>query len=163
MKVATTQVHGVLVAVHGIGLLLRGPSGTGKSGCALELIRRGHRLVADDVVEVHGDPVNQRLVGAPPATIAGRLEVQDVGIIEVKPLFGAAALAASHPIDAVVELAAATMGEHRRRHEPAPTTLLLGHTLRTYAIRGTEVISVANRLEVIARMMRAARSDQGGT
>jgi len=159
VKASSTQVHGVLVVIRGTGLLLRGASGTGKSDCALELIRRGHRLVADDVVEIRGDPVHHRLVGAPPAAIAGRLEVQDVGIIAVEPIFGTTALAPSHEVDAVVDLIAAAPEEHRRRHiDPPPPTRLLGHALPTYVIRGTEVTTVANRLEVIAGVLHAARS-----
>jgi HPr kinase/phosphorylase len=162
VTVASTQVHGVLAVIHGIGLLVRGGSGSGKSNCALELIRRGHHLVADDVVEIRSDAVHHYLVGTPPATLAGRLEVQDVGIIDVQAVFGASALAASHRIDAIIDLVAAVPGQPRRRNAPPPPTRLLGHTLATYAIRVTEAATLANRLEVIAKILRATQAPLAG-
>jgi HPr kinase/phosphorylase len=163
VKATATQVHGVLVVVQGIGLLLRGESGMGKSDCALELIRRGHRLVADDVVEIRADGDGQPPVGSAPAAIAGQLEVQDVGIVEVSSLFGTGALIPSHGVDAVIDLIAAVPGSHRRRHlDPSSPTDLLGHNVPTYVLHGTEVTTVANRLEVIARMLRTARSRPAG-
>lgn len=153
----------MLVVVDGIGLLVRGKSGTGKSGCALELVRRGHRLVADDVVEIRDEAVHERLLGSPPAAIAGRLEVQDVGIVEVATLFGPDALAASHPVDVVIDLVPVASGKHRPRHVDLPSPAhLLGHTLPTYVVHGPDVTSVANRLEVIARTVRTARSPRTG-
>jgi len=150
-----SQVHGVLVTIDGIGLLLRGPSGTGKSECALELIRRGHRLVADDVVEIVVDSTVDGLVGAPPATLAGRLEVQEIGIVEVERLFGAQAVRARQRIDAVVDLAPPAPEDHRRRPvDPAPPVSLLGHSLPAYTLRAAGVTAVTNRLEIIAQLLR---------
>ncbi|SDH65983.1 HPr(Ser) kinase/phosphatase [Alteribacillus bidgolensis] len=86
-----TAVHGVLVDIYGIGVLLTGASGVGKSETALDLVRRGHRLVADDSVEIrqqHGDT----LVGRPPELIQHLLEIRGLGIIDVMTLFGAGAV-----------------------------------------------------------------------
>jgi len=150
-----SQVHGVLVTVGGMGLLLRGPSGTGKSECALELIRRGHSLVADDVVEIADDAATEGLVGAPPAALAGRLEVQEIGVIDVERLFGTLAIRARQHIDAVVDLVPPGPEDHRRRPvDPAPPVALLGHTLPAYTLRATGVTAVSNRLEIIARLLR---------
>ena len=82
-----THIHGVLVGVSGIGVLIRGAAGIGKSECALELIKRGHILVADDVVEVQAR-WNRFLVGSCPAMLRHYMEVRGLGIIDVELLFG---------------------------------------------------------------------------
>jgi len=86
-----TTVHGVLVDVYGIGVLLQGESGTGKSECALDLVTRGHRLVADDVVGVvrEGDRI---LMGHGPSRIRHHMEIRGLGIINIRDLFGVAAI-----------------------------------------------------------------------
>jgi HPr kinase/phosphorylase len=97
------RIHGALLDVHGVGVLLLGPSGIGKSECALELIHRGHCLVADDVVEVEaaGDG---RLVGRAPERIRHHMEIRGLGILYVPDLFGPASVAESAPLDLVCEL-----------------------------------------------------------
>jgi HPr kinase/phosphorylase len=91
----TARVHGALVDVEGIGVLLLGPSGIGKSECALELVRRGHRLVADDVVvlrrEVEGPGQGAGegpLIGETPDLIRHHMELRGIGIVYVPDLFG---------------------------------------------------------------------------
>ncbi len=79
-------VHGVLVDVYGEGLLIIGESGIGKSEAALELVRRGHRLVADDVVEIR-KPNERTLFGTAPATTKHLIELRGIGIIDVKSLY----------------------------------------------------------------------------
>ncbi len=83
-----TSVHGVLVDVYGVGVLITGASGIGKSETALELVKKGHRLVADDHVEIR-QPEENVLVGSPPELIQHLLEIRGVGIINVMTLFGA--------------------------------------------------------------------------
>ncbi len=83
-----TTLHGALLDVHGVGILLLGPSGVGKSECALELVTRGHRLVADDVVELRCDDAG-RVIGSAPAQVRHYMEIRGVGIIFVPDLFGA--------------------------------------------------------------------------
>jgi len=85
-----TAVHGVLVDVYGIGVLITGKSGIGKSETALELIKRGHRLVADDNVEIRQEDYDT-LIGNPPPLIEHLLEIRGLGIINVMTLFGAGA------------------------------------------------------------------------
>ncbi|SDI44523.1 HPr(Ser) kinase/phosphatase [Natribacillus halophilus] len=87
----TTAVHGVLVDIYGIGVLLTGASGVGKSETALDLVRRGHRLVADDSVEISQQHANT-LMGRPPELIKHLLEIRGLGIIDVMTLFGAGAV-----------------------------------------------------------------------
>lgn len=97
------SVHGVLVDVYGIGLLITGESGVGKSETALELVQKGHRLVADDRVELYQyDELT--LVGEAPEILANLIEIRGIGIIDVMTLFGAGAILESKQIDLVVYL-----------------------------------------------------------
>ena len=99
---APLRVHGVLVRVHGVGVLLIGESGIGKSECALELISRGHRLVADDAVDVA--PAPNELIGTAPHSTSNLLEIRGLGVINVENTFGAEAISKSSTIDLCVEL-----------------------------------------------------------
>lgn len=98
-----TAVHGVLVDIYGIGVLLTGKSGVGKSETALELIKKGHRLVADDCVEIRQESENM-LVGNPPKLIEHLLEIRGLGIIDIMTLFGASAVRTHKRISLVIEL-----------------------------------------------------------
>jgi HPr kinase/phosphorylase len=96
-------VHGVLVDVYGEGLLIIGESGIGKSEAALELIRRGHRLVADDVVKIKR--LNEHtLMGSSPATTQYLIELRGIGIIDVKSLYGVECVKEKQRIDLVIKL-----------------------------------------------------------
>jgi HPr kinase/phosphorylase len=98
----TVLLHGVLVDVFSVGILLSGPSGIGKSECALDLILRGHRLVADDAVLVRRKEA--ALMGSGSPRIRHHMEIRGLGIINVKDLFGAASVCERKPIDLVVEM-----------------------------------------------------------
>ncbi|WP_416828452.1 HPr(Ser) kinase/phosphatase [Ectobacillus polymachus] len=87
----TTAIHGVLVDIYGVGVLIMGSSGVGKSETALELVKRGHRLVADDSVEIRQED-EDTLVGSSPELIEHLLEIRGLGIINVMTLFGAGAV-----------------------------------------------------------------------
>ena len=95
--------HGVLVEVYGEGCLLIGDSGVGKSETAIELIKRGHRLVADDAVEILRTSINT-IVGQSPANIRHFIELRGIGIINARQLFGMGAIKTSEKIDMVVNL-----------------------------------------------------------
>lgn len=95
--------HGVLMDVHGIGTLLLGPSGIGKSECALFLVERGHRFVADDQVILSLLP-SERILGRPPTLLRNHLEVRGIGIINVRDLFGANAVRSEKTVQLVVEI-----------------------------------------------------------
>lgn len=99
----TTAIHGVLVDVYGIGVLLMGKSGVGKSETALELVKKGHRLVADDCVEIRQESENL-LIGSPPPLLEHLLEIRGIGIIDIMTLFGASAVRSYKRITLVVEL-----------------------------------------------------------
>lgn len=98
-----TAVHGVLVDIYGIGVLITGKSGVGKSETALELVKKGHRLVADDAVEIHQEGENT-LVGHAPKLIEHLLEIRGVGIIDIMTLFGASAVRTFKRISLVIDL-----------------------------------------------------------
>lgn len=95
--------HGVLVEVYGEGVLLLGESGVGKSETAIELVKRGHRLVADDAVEIKRVGV-KRLVGTAPELIRHYIELRGIGVVDVQQLFGMSAVRESQDIDLVVNL-----------------------------------------------------------
>jgi len=96
-------VHGVLLDVLGLGILLLGPSGIGKSECALELILKGHRLVADDLVEIKRRGID-RLVGKGGQILKYHMELRGLGIIDIKELFGISATGCSQTLDLAVRL-----------------------------------------------------------
>lgn len=96
------STHGVLVDLYGVGVLITGKSGIGKSETALELIQRGHRLVADDAVVIR--KVNERLIGSAPEKIRYFMEVRGIGIIDVRSMYGVGAIKNDKVIDMVVQL-----------------------------------------------------------
>ena len=96
-------IHGVLVDVYGEGLLITGESGIGKSEAALELIRRGHRLVSDDVVEI--SKINEHtLIGTAPDITRHFIELRGIGIVDVKTLYGVECVKEKQEIDLVIKL-----------------------------------------------------------
>ena len=98
-----STMHGVLLDVYGLGVLLTGESGVGKSEAALELIKRGHQLVADDVIEIK--KVNEnRLIGESPETIRHFMEIRGIGIIDIRQMYGIGAVLMNKSIDIVIHL-----------------------------------------------------------
>ena len=97
------SIHGVLVDVYGEGVLLMGESGVGKSEAALELVKRGHRLVTDDVVEIRKVD-EETLIGRSPAITRHFIDLRGIGIVDVKELFGVSSIRESKQIDMVMRL-----------------------------------------------------------
>jgi HPr kinase/phosphorylase len=97
-----TSIHGVLVDILGIGILLLGPSGIGKSEIALDLVVRGHRLVADDIVHIRKKA--GFVFGSGSGIIRHHMEIRGLGIINIKDLFGVAAVRETKKLELVVEL-----------------------------------------------------------
>lgn len=95
--------HGVLVEVYGEGMLLLGDSGIGKSETAIELVKRGHRLIADDAVEIK-KVSSKTLVGSAPAMIRHYMELRGIGVVDVRRLFGIGSVKETEKIDLVVNL-----------------------------------------------------------
>ncbi len=98
-----TTLHGVLVEIYGEGLLLLGESGVGKSETAMEIVKRGHRLIADDLVEVRRVS-DTTLLGRAPEIIRHLIEIRGLGILDVKELFGVSAVKPQESIDFVINL-----------------------------------------------------------
>lgn len=119
-----TTLHGVLVDVYGMGVLLLGESGIGKSECALDLVHRGHRLVADDAVDIRRYP-SGALVGRAAEMIRYHMELRGIGIINIKHLFGVSAVRASKSIELIIEL---------QRWDPTKKYDRLGLDGETYTI-----------------------------
>ncbi len=99
----TTHIHGVLVDVLGVGVLLLGKSGIGKSECALDLVIRGHRLVGDDIIRIK-KKMPASLVGQAGETIQYHMEIRGLGIINIKDLYGVSSIREKKIIDMVLEL-----------------------------------------------------------
>jgi len=98
-----TTMHAVLVDVYGLGVLITGESGVGKSEAALELVKRGHQLVADDVVDICRVTEN-RLVGEAPETVRHFMEIRGIGIIDIRQMFGIGSVLMSKSIDLGIHL-----------------------------------------------------------
>ena len=97
------SVHGVLVDVYGEGVLITGESGIGKSEAALELVKRGHRLVTDDVVELR-KVSDDTIIGSAPDITKNFIELRGIGIVDIKALFGVASVRDTQSIDLVIKL-----------------------------------------------------------
>lgn len=97
------SIHGVLVDIYGVGVLIMGESGVGKSEAALELIKRGHRLVTDDVVEIR-KVSDDTLVGKAPDITKNLIELRGIGIVDVKTMFGVQSVRETQTIDLVITL-----------------------------------------------------------
>ena len=98
----TTSIHGVLLDVYGVGVLLSGASGIGKSETALEMVKRGHRLVADDMVMIKN--VKNRIFGTAPDVIRFFMEIRGIGIIDVKNMYGVGSVLYEKEVELVLEL-----------------------------------------------------------
>jgi HPr kinase/phosphorylase len=146
-----TMLHGVLIDILGLGALIVGESGIGKSECALDLIVRGHRLVADDTVEIRRRS-ESILIGTCPELTRHHMELRGLGLINVKDLFGIASTRSSKRVELVVQL---------ERWEPGHEYERLGLDDNSYEILGLQVPlirmpvapgrSVAILVEVAAR------------
>jgi len=98
-----TEVHGTLVDVYGVGLMFTGRSGIGKSECALDLIERGHRLVADDIVEITRTP-EEVLIGRYREVLRHHLEIRGIGVIDVQAIFGIRSIRMQKRVEVEVQL-----------------------------------------------------------
>lgn len=147
-----THVHGVLVKVSGLGVLIRGDAGIGKSECALELIKRGHILVADDVVEIQRRR-GHILMGSCPPMLKHYMEVRGLGIIDVELLFGVGSSMDSTQVEMEVNLVSPTGTIDRLGIEQQKTSLL-GVEINSLTIPVTPGRNLAVLIEVAALNQR---------
>ena len=148
-----THIHGVLVGVSGIGVLIRGGAGIGKSECALELIKRGHILVADDVVEVQAR-WGRFLVGSCPAMLKHYMEVRGLGIIDVELLFGVGSTLDEMNIELEVVLTPPQKNGLDRLGVEQNTTTILGVDVPSMTLPVTPGRNLAVLIEVAALNQR---------
>jgi HPr kinase/phosphorylase len=150
-----TQIHGALVEVLGLGIVLTGPSGIGKSECVLELVQRGHRLVADDVVRLRpfrwpdGEPY---LIGTSPEAIRHYLEIRGIGLLCISDLYGKESVLNEHRVDLVCRLEKWRKGkEYERVGLDRPMEELAGISIPTLTIPMRPATSSATLVEVAGR------------
>ena len=142
--------HGVLIEIYGEGVLLTGESGMGKSETAVELLKRGHRLIADDAVEIRKISGNT-LVGSAPALIRNYIELRGIGIINVANLFGMGAVKAENEINLVVNIEPwSNQAVYDRLGAESSYTELLGVKVPMHTIPITPGRNLAVILEVAA-------------
>ena len=146
--------HGVLVEVYGIGLLLQGESGVGKSEAAIELLKRGHRLIADDAVEIKAIDVNV-VEGTAPELIRHYVELRGIGVVDVRQIFGVGAIKSAQNIHLVVNLEPWNDGAHYDRLGLSENTVdILGVSVATVTIPVKPGRNLAVILEVAAMNQR---------
>jgi len=142
-------MHATLVDVYGVGVLLTGKSGIGKSECALELIERGHRLISDDLTQIKSDEVS--LIGTSPKDFGYFMEVRGVGVIDIERMFGIQAVRKQSIVDIQVELMLWHENmDYERIGMGGKTTEMLGEKIPLVNIPVSPGKNVAIIIEVIA-------------
>jgi HPr kinase/phosphorylase len=148
---STTSIHGVLMDVFGVGVLILGKSGIGKSECALDLILRGHRLVADDMVSIQKRSPSS-LIGSGFDVIKHHMEIRGLGIINIRSLFGVEAIREQKKIELVLELMEwDTNREYDRLGFEEEKYPILGVELPMLRIPVTPARNLTTIIEVAAR------------
>lgn len=156
-QAAPLQLHGALVEVRRLGVLILGPSGIGKSEIALELVVRGHRLVADDVVRVHPGE-DGRLRGRAPELIRHHMELRGIGIVYLPELYGESAVREEAPIDLICRLEPWIEGaEVERVGLERPEERILGIPLPRVVLPVRPSGSMATLIEVAVRDLERRR------
>lgn len=146
-------IHGVLMDLYGVGVLMIGESGIGKSETALSLIERGHRLVADDAVTIKR--IGERLNGSCPDVIRYFMEVRGIGIIDIKAMYGASAVQLDKTIDMIVKLEAwDDKAQYTRIGTPDDTYTILGVKKPLHVVPVKPGRNLAVILEAAARTHR---------
>ena len=149
--------HGVLVEVYGEGMLILGESGVGKSETAIELVKRGHRLIADDAVEIK-KVSSKTLVGSAPEIIRHYVELRGIGIVDVKRIFGIGAVKTTEKIDMIVNLEPWVQGKmYDRLGLENEVTEILGIEIPTTVIPVRPGRNLAIILEIAAMNNRQKR------
>ncbi|MBO6048141.1 MAG: HPr(Ser) kinase/phosphatase [Erysipelotrichaceae bacterium] len=102
MLAPNVLIHGVFMNIYGKGVIIKGDSGIGKSEIALDLIKRGHQLIADDAVELYR--IGQHILGKPPAVLENLLEIRGIGVIDASKMFGAGSVLPRDYVDVIIQL-----------------------------------------------------------
>lgn len=150
-------LHGTLMEVYGIGVLILGDSGIGKSECALDLITRGHRLIADDSVRIR--EVGDRLIGEAPESIRDFIEIRGLGIINARDLFGVSALSPSTEIRFCIEFSDLTSSTADRLGLERNMLNILNSSIQKYLL---PVMPGRNLATLVEASVRVFVSSQDG-
>lgn len=143
--------HGVMMSITGIGIFIQGRPGLGKSSIALDLIQRGHQLIADDITDFY--TANQDLLAQVPAELAGKLHCRELGPIDVTRIFGPQAWQHQHRLDLIVRLEPVASGP--QLYDPQTTEKLAGYTLPCWHLTLDNPVPVSQRIELLARLFPA--------
>lgn len=144
------QAHGALIDVLGVGVLVLGKSGVGKSECALELICRGHRLVADDVVRIHEQ--GGRLLGRAPERIRHYMEIRGIGLLYIPELYGPDSVRDEAPVDLLCRLEVWRAGaDYERVGIDRPRETLAGVSIPALVLPVRPAGNMATLVEVAVR------------
>lgn len=155
--------HGVLIEVYGEGILILGDSGVGKSEAAIELVKRGHRLIADDAVEIKRVS-SKTLVGSAPEIIRHFVELRGIGVVDVKRLFGMGAVKLTEKIDLVIKLEPWKEGKnYDRLGEENASTCILGIPIPSLTVPVKPGRNLAVIIEVAAMNDRNKRMGYNAT
>lgn len=159
-----TDAHGTFVTLFGLGVLLQGPSGIGKSEIALSLIERGHPLVADDTVQIRVEE-DRELVGSAPELGRHHMEIRGLGILNVRQLFGAVAVVDEHPIHLVVDLLPMAASRREERLGGFRVKTILGVQVPRVTVQVRTGRNMAVIVEAAARnqKLRSIGYDTAGT
>lgn len=155
-------LQGVFLDVSGLGILITGESGVGKTECALELMTRGHKLVSDDVIEI--EKRGERLYGRSPEEIKYLMEVKGLGIINVGTIFGTHAVREEMPVDLVVEFAPAEkVQEMKDAFNGGATHRIMGVSVPLIRLPVRHGSSMATVIEVLAKdvLLKSRRQGEG--
>lgn len=143
-------ISGLMMCVYGKGILLRGPSGLGKSELALRLLDRGHQLISDDALQL--EKMGDKVLASAPELLRGRLNIRELGVINIESHFGIAALRKNHSIDLMIELLSV---EPQKNLEPLPleytTQTLLGIDIPSVQLTVTPQRDLALLVEIAAK------------
>ncbi len=152
----TITLHGVMIEVYGFGVLLKGKSGIGKSETALELIHRGHRLIADDMVKLTKFP-DGRLVGKA-EKVPYFMEIRGLGIIDIKTLYGLGSIRESKKIDLVLELKEMIEDDYMTKADYSEGTIdIMGENIRKVDLYISSGRNAASMVEIATMRLRAKK------
>lgn len=152
------RVQGTMLEINGLGVLLRGRSGIGKSETALALISRGHSLVSDDVTEIHRDSISNKVLGSANELTRYHMEIRGLGIIHVPSLYGVASIRGEKTVDLVIDMEPQVEGEEFDRTGTVPAHIdLLGIEIPLIRIPVAAGKDMANIVEVASLNFKLRR------